>query len=916
MSSPKIIQNPLIPSTLSGSLNTTTPTNAFQIDTRGFQSSAANFSLTGLSGDADLRVFREPASAGGARVQVGESKNQGKLSESVLIGTNDLTPGIYTIEVTLGTNTPIANYNLNVAVNADANLSNILWRNAPAAQVASWKMDGVALTSGALDSGIPASWQVQGVADLNGDGEDDLLWRDANSGSVAYWLFKGGERVSSGYVCDLSIPKEWQISTVKDLDGDGQADIVWNNASAGLVAVWTLRDGKLANGSLMNTGVGWKPVAAPDLNGDTKGDIVLQNSVTGEIALWQMDGAKVTAGAVVKTGASWEPQFFGDFNGDGKTDILLRDRTSGALAFWLMNGVKIDFGWATDPIPAEWQIESIGNFDGKPNVGNGNDDLLWRNRRTGEVVIWQLKSDGRSLLNAQAIKLNGQTYNNGANWTIAGVGDFNRDGKEDILYRSEQQSSLEVLLMDGLNVVSKATLPSVPGDWKVQGIMQRQVYAESFEISGRSSTGDFSAATAFDLGLMDGSATYKDRVDPGMPDYFKFNVSTESNVSLSVAEPGANLELFKLQNGTLGSAIAISDGMLLSSGDYVIKVSAKSNNAFSLYTLSAVGKPKTTDVAGAEFSLAVPSLALNPSPTNPENETGTNQKNVVSASFKVKNNSSTSISKLEVGFRLSRNGSIEMTSVDPTLKLDGTDSDVYTLATPLAPGQTSDLITVQLRLPDTAESFWYVDGTYTVGMVVDPNNKLSEANELNNFNVGLGTDKAALNITKTETLDLIGSNMQISGDVGPGKTINVSFTVSNIGNRAFPDATQLPIEFYLSPDPSIDPTVDAALTILTVDNQPLNSSLYYLRPPDSSSTILGAAKSGSSSKTIQFQLKLPSTTDWNWGTGMRTFYITSWLAQELTIPGEANVSNNKIDPATVGTPDDTLNKNYVKFTLS
>jgi hypothetical protein len=52
-----------------------------------------------------------------------------------------------------------------------------------------------------------------------------------------------------------------------------------------------------------------------------------------------MNGSTVTAksdlGAVPTT---WIPQVTRDFNGDGKTDILWRDTRNGEAVIWFMNG--------------------------------------------------------------------------------------------------------------------------------------------------------------------------------------------------------------------------------------------------------------------------------------------------------------------------------------------------------------------------------------------------------------------------------------------------------------------------------------------------------------------------------------------------------------------------------------------------
>ena len=83
-------------------------------------------------------------------------------------------------------------------------------------------------------------------------------------------------------------------------------------------------------------------MTAGDFDGDGKADILWQND-NGAAAIWLMDGYQIKIGSGVGSinpGPAWNVVRTGDFNGDGRSDILWQ-HDNGQPAIWLMNGLNV-----------------------------------------------------------------------------------------------------------------------------------------------------------------------------------------------------------------------------------------------------------------------------------------------------------------------------------------------------------------------------------------------------------------------------------------------------------------------------------------------------------------------------------------------------------------------------------------------
>ena len=193
-----------------------------------------------------------------------------------------------------------------------------------------------------------------------------------------------------------------------------------------------------------STGFTLADPASGDLDGDGLTDIVF-HSKAGTVSTWFADqGGGLhfdVQGPYNNQGVdpAWTALETFNFTGPSSASILWRNK-DGSLAVWCGSNTSTDshgvaalniLAYNHAPISSDWSISATGDFD-----GDGKGDLLWRNA-DGALSTWS------ATVASNAPSFSENTYFHDSidtRWKVEGAADFTGDGRADILWRNDDGS--------------------------------------------------------------------------------------------------------------------------------------------------------------------------------------------------------------------------------------------------------------------------------------------------------------------------------------------------------------------------------------------------------------------------------------------------------------------------------------------
>ncbi|NUO77338.1 MAG: VCBS repeat-containing protein [Lysobacter sp.] len=241
-----------------------------------------------------------------------------------------------------------------------------------------------------------------------------------------------------------------------DLDGDGKSDLIWNTTFTRgtdyyLLSYWRMDGPARASAHNFQVGLGYYNLNTGDYDGDGRADIFfISTQAASQVRynyIWRSTGSgQFTPAGPLVLQPNWHitPLPNGvDLNSDGTDDILLHNPVSGQGAYWLISNAAIVGGTDFDLTPP-YTIVGAGDFD-----GDGRDDLLCADTQLGHLFLWRNRGDGGFDVSLIAV------YD--PTWIIAGNPDLNGDGHADIVWSNGPLNMLAFWWMQGASVLRADT---------------------------------------------------------------------------------------------------------------------------------------------------------------------------------------------------------------------------------------------------------------------------------------------------------------------------------------------------------------------------------------------------------------------------------------------------------------------------
>ncbi len=260
--------------------------------------------------------------------------------------------------------------------------------------------DGTAWTERTVNGAFDAAWSVY-AADVDGDGDMDVLGAAALDDDITWWENTTGDGTAwTEHTVDGEFDGAWSVYAA-DVDGDGDMDVLGAAGNDDDIAWWenTAGDGSTwTEHTVDGAFVGAASVYAVDVDGDGDMDVLGAASGADEIAWWENtsgDGSAWTEHTIDGMFGMAVSVYAADVDGDGDMDVLGAagndddiawwENTAGDGSTWTEHTVDGDF-WGANSVYAA-DVDGDGDMD-VLGAAMMDDDITWWENTAGDGTTW------------------------------------------------------------------------------------------------------------------------------------------------------------------------------------------------------------------------------------------------------------------------------------------------------------------------------------------------------------------------------------------------------------------------------------------------------------------------------------------------------------------------------------------------
>lgn len=319
---------------------------------------------------------------------------------------------------------------------------------------------------------------------------------------------------------------------VADVNGDGKQDLLTANYFSNSVSV-RLGDGKGGFSGTTSVAVGSNPasIALGDFNGDGKLDFATANNGNATVSVRLGDGTGgFSGGRELTVDPNPISIVAGDLNGDGKTDLFTANYDSASISVRIADGTSYIFARYSD-VPVAGSPRSVTAADVN---GDGRLDLISADYTEDTASVYLGNGSGSFFAST--------TVDVGDAPTSVTTADLNGDGKLDLLTANNGSSTVSVRLGDGSGGFSGSTevsvgtsprsvvVADVNGDGHLDFVTSNYS-SGTLSLRRGNGKGAFSGTTEITVGFAPTAVSVVDVNGDGKPDLLATNYG-DNNVSV------------------------------------------------------------------------------------------------------------------------------------------------------------------------------------------------------------------------------------------------------------------------------------------------------------------------------------------------------------------------------------------------